>query len=96
MGYFSTVHTDYLFVPRLETDASANDFGQSEVRISNALEIKGQPPVNIHTFTFPAGDNVLKLNKGVALIVGFTDGTKTLTQRDAGLGERTNIDWLFY
>ena len=96
VGYFSTVHTDYLFVRRLETDASANDFGQSEVIIANALEIKGQPPVNIHTFTFPAGDNVLKLNKGVALILGFTDGTKTITPRDAGLGERTNIDWLFY
>jgi len=96
VGYFSTVHTDYMFAPRLETDASANDFGQAEVRISNALEIKGQPPVNIYTYTFPAGENVLKLTKGVALILGFTDGTKALTARDAGLGEKTNIDWLFY
>jgi hypothetical protein len=96
VGYFSTVHTDYLFAPRLETDASANDYGQAEIRVSNAVEIKGQPPVNIHTYTFPAGDNVLNLKKGVALILGFTDGTKTIKVRDAGLGEKTNIDWLFY
>jgi hypothetical protein len=96
VGYFSTVHTDYLFPSRLETDASANDYGQAEVRLSNALEITGQPPVNVHTYTFPAGENTLQLNKGVAMILGFTDGTTPVAVRDAGLGEKTNIDWLFY
>ena len=95
VGYFSTVHTDYLFVPRLETDASANDFGQAETRLANALEISGQPPVNIHTYTFPPGDNCLCLSKGVVLVLGFVDGTKLFPVRDAGLGEKTNIDWLF-
>jgi len=96
VGFFSTVHTDYLFPSRLETDASANDYGQAEVRIANSLEIAGQPPVNVHTFTFPAGENTLYLNKGAAMILGFIDGTKQITVRDAGLGEKTSIDWLFY
>jgi hypothetical protein len=60
------------------------------------MEITGQPPVNIHTYTFPAGENVLKLQRGAVLILGFTDGTKQLKSRDAGLGEKSNIDWLFY
>lgn len=95
VGYFSSVHTNYLFPPRLETDASANDYGQAEVRLANALTIKGQPPVNIHTYTYPAGEHSLHLPKGVALILGFVDGAKPLSVRDAGLGEKTNIDWLF-
>jgi hypothetical protein len=96
VGYFSSVHTDYLFAPKLETDASANDFGQAEICLANALEIKGQPPVNIHTYTFPAGENTLKLSKGVVMILGFIDGTQPIRARDAGLGEKTSIDWLFY
>jgi hypothetical protein len=96
VGLFSSVQTDYLFPPKLETDASANDYGQAEIRLSNALQIAGQPPVNVYTYTFPAGENVLKLSKGVALILGFTDGTKPVQVRDAGLAEKTNIDWLFY
>ena len=95
VGYFSSVHTNYLFPPRLETDASANEHGQAEIRLSNALTIKGQPTVNVHTYTYPAGEHSLHLPKGVALILGFVDGTKPLTVRDAGLGEKTNIDWLF-
>jgi hypothetical protein len=96
VGYFSTVNTNYLFPAKLETDASANDFGQAEIRLSNCLEIAGQLPVNVHTYTFPAGENTLYLNKGVVMILGFADGTKEIGPRDAGLGEKTSIDWLFY
>lgn len=96
VGYFSPINTDYLFSPRLETDASADDFGQAEARIANAMEISGQPQVNIHTYTFNAGENTLKLPNGVVLVLGFTDGTKPVASRDAGFAEKTNIDWLFY
>jgi prefoldin subunit 5 len=95
VGYFSSIHTNYLFPPKLETDASANDYGQADMKLMNALEIKGQPPVNVHTYTFPAGNNRLKLSKGVVLILGFTDGNIPVKVRDAGLGEKTNPDWLF-
>jgi hypothetical protein len=95
VGYFSAWQTTYLFPPQLETDASANDYGQAEVVISNALRIFNQPPVHIHTFTFPAGEHQLSLPKGVVLILGFVDGTKPIPVRDAGLGNKAAIDWLF-
>lgn len=95
VGYFSSVHTNYLFPPRLETDASANDHGQAEVRLAHALTIKGQPSVNVHTYTYPAGEHHLRLPKGVVLVLGFVDGSQPTPARDAGLGEKTNIDWLF-
>jgi len=96
VGYFSTVSSNYAYSPKLETDASANDYGQAEIRLAKALEIAGQPPVNVYTYTFPAGDHVLTINQGVVMVLGFIDGSKTIKPRDAGLGEKTNIDWLFF
>jgi len=96
VGYFRTVQVNYLAPSRLETDASANDYGQAEARLSNALAITGQPPVDIHTFTFPAGNHVLTLPKGAVLVLGFTDGTQPVPVRDAGLSDKKSIDWLFY
>jgi len=96
VGYFSSVSSNYAYAPKLETDASANEFGQAEVKLTKALEIAGQPPVNVHTYTYPAGEHELKIAQGNVLILGFIDGTKAITPRDAGLGEKTNIDWLFF
>lgn len=96
VGYFRNQHVDYLSAPKLEIDASANDYGQADIKIANALEIKGQPLVNIHTYTFGAGENVLKFNKGLVLVLGFTEADNSIITRDAGLGEKNNIDWLFY
>jgi hypothetical protein len=96
VGYFSTVSSNYAYAPKLETDASANDYGQSEIRLANALEIAGQPSINVHTYTFPAGDHILKINWGNVMILGFIDGTRPIAFRDAGFGDKTAIDWLFY
>lgn len=88
----------YLKEPELETNASANDYGQSEIKIANGVVIKGMPPVNIHSYSFPAGANTLKLAKGVCLILGIVDGKQTIPVYDAGLteeGVKKEIDWLF-
>jgi len=88
----------YLKAPELETNASANDYGQAETKIANALVIKGMPGVNIHSYSFPEGNNTLKLAKGVCLIIGFTDAQQTIPLYDAGLianGTMREIDWLF-
>jgi hypothetical protein len=50
--------------PQLETDASANDYGQADIKIANAIQIDGLPPVNIHTYTFKAGANILYFRQG--------------------------------
>lgn len=104
VGYFNpqraafSKDTVFLKAPELETNASANDYGQAEVKIANAIVIKGMPPVNIHSYSFPAGKNELKLGKGVCLVVGFIEGNKEIQPYDAGLTEdgiKKEIDWLF-
>jgi hypothetical protein len=96
VGYFRSVNSTYAFAPKLETDASANDLGQAEIRLAKALEITGQPPVDVHTYTYPAGEHTLKIAQGNVLILGFIDGTKPIKLRDVGLGDKKNIDWLFF
>jgi hypothetical protein len=104
VGYFKTQRaaftkdTVYLKAPELETNASADDYGQAETKITNAIAIDGLPPVNIHTYSFTAGQNVLKLEKGVCMILGFVDGNTIVPVYDAGLmsdAKSKNIDWLF-
>lgn len=104
VGYFKkqraafTTDTMYLKEPELETNASADDYGQAEIKISNAIAIEGMPSVNIHTYSFKAGANTLKLERGVCLILGFVDGDTIIPVYDAGLTgdlRNKNIDWLF-
>ena len=103
VGYFnetlpiySTKENPFLQKPQLEIDASANNFGQAEAKISNALLADNWGSVNVHTYTFEAGINTLTLGKGVALILGFVEGKQDLKVFDAGLaGNKKNIDWLF-
>jgi len=104
VGYFKTQRaaftTDTIFAkaPELETNASADDYGQAEIRISNAIAIEGMPPLNIHTYSFKAGIHTLKLPKGVCLVAGFVDGTQVIPVYDAMLmsdAKNKNIDWLF-
>jgi len=104
VGYFkkprTAFSTDSVFLkaPELETNASADDYGQAEIKISNALAIEGMPPVNIHTYRFNKGTHVLKLEKGVCLILGFVNGDTVIPVYDAGMLsdlKSRNIDWLF-
>ena len=98
VGYFNSADRRFLQPPQLETDASANDYGQAEPKIRNALIISGMPPVNIHTFSFKAGTNTLTLGKGACLILGFVEDAQPLPVYDAALvsgGVKKELDWLF-
>ncbi|MDO9376304.1 MAG: hypothetical protein Q7T76_17905 [Ferruginibacter sp.] len=104
VGFFNpktaafTTDTSFLKVPELETNASANDYGQAETRIANGVVIGTLPPVNVHSYTFPAGRNTLKLAKGICLVLGFIPATQVINAYDAGLtetGAKKEIDWLF-
>jgi hypothetical protein len=104
VGYFNpqqaafSKDSVFLKAPELETNAAANDYGQAEIKIANAIVIKGMPPVNVHSYNFPAGNNVLKLARGICLILGFVNNDELLPPYDAGLTESGNqkqIDWLF-
>lgn len=96
VGFFSQKDPQYLAPPQLETDASANNYGQSEIKISNALVLNGFPPANVHAYSFPAGTHTLNLGKGACLVLGFIDDKQELRIFNAGLdGHGKDIDWLF-
>ncbi|HEY9003496.1 MAG TPA: hypothetical protein VIM89_19215 [Mucilaginibacter sp.] len=98
VGFFESKEKQYLKEPQLETDASANDYGQADIKIANAIQIAGMPPVNVHTYTFGAGTNKLILGRGVCLILGLVNGDANVPVYDAGLSNEGNIRdmrWLF-
>ncbi|MDR0711901.1 MAG: hypothetical protein LBF67_06120 [Prevotellaceae bacterium] len=99
VGYFNSGSSDYLQPPTLETNANANDRGQAEVRLANAIDIAGLPSVNVHAYRFEKGENTLELGRGIALVLGFIPADQVIVPRDAGLGsgsQRETVDWLFY
>ncbi|SHL40292.1 hypothetical protein SAMN05444266_103220 [Chitinophaga jiangningensis] len=96
-GAFVT-DTTYARPPELETNAAADDYGQAEARITNALVIDNMPPVNVHTYQFTPGTHTLRLPKGACLVLGFVKATQPIPVYDAMLGgdeKSKNIDWLF-
>lgn len=96
VGFFNQKNPQFLAPPQLETDASANNYGQSEIKISNALVPYGFPPVNVHAYAFAAGTHTLTLGKGACLVLGFIDDKQELRIFNAGLdGKGKDIDWLF-
>jgi len=95
VGYFRDYQKKYAAAPKLETDASANDYGQAEAVLSNAVRMTGMPLVDVHVYHFPAGKHKLLLPKGYLLVLGFTG--QEITPRNGGLaGDEQSIDWMFY
>ncbi|MBO4821594.1 MAG: hypothetical protein J5548_09035 [Prevotella sp.] len=94
VGFFRDDDPKWAKAPQLETDASANEFGQAEPVILNAINMTGMPTVNIHAYHFGAGHHVVRLPKGIIMVAGFT--TTDLKPRDANLhGAGNELDWLF-
>ncbi|MGV3706419.1 MAG: alpha-d-galacturonidase [Arcticibacter sp.] len=98
VGFYNEKRPGLLGPPDLEHDVSANDFGQSEIKIANALLAGTYAPVNVHSYSFPVGKHTLKLAKGACVILGFVDAGDRVRLYDAGIGVKGNkkdIDWLF-
>ena len=99
VGYFRDDHRKYAKKPTLETDASANEYGQAEPVLTHALRIHDLPLADVHAYHFPAGEHTLLLPKGYAVVLGFTSETLGTggQARDAGLaGDEETMDWMFY
>ena len=94
VGFFVDDQNKFAKAPKLEIDATGNEYGQAEPLISNAISMTGMPIANIHTYNMGAGKHTLHLPKGIIMVAGFTQ-TKMKT-RDAGLNGASNeVDWLF-
>jgi hypothetical protein len=98
VGYFNTNSYSILNPPTLETNAQANDRGQADIRIANALSLPGLYPVNVYSYSYAAGENELVLGKGRVLVLGFIDGAQEIPTHDANIGTNgtPSVDWLFY
>jgi hypothetical protein len=95
VGYFRDDQSRYAKAPKLETDASANEYGQAEPQLQNAIKLAALPLANVHTYSFGAGHHKLILPEGYILVLGLT-GSK-VQPRNAGLGGSEDaVDWLFY
>ncbi len=98
VGFFKEKGKGYSPEPTLENDASANDYGQAEIKIANAIVFKDMPPVNIHAYTFAPGTHTFTLAKGRCLVMGFVDGNIILPVYDAAMnkgGANRFLDALF-
>ena len=94
VGFFIDDQNKFASPPKLEIDATGNEYGQAEALISNAISMTGMPIVNIHAYHLPAGHHTINLPKGIIMVAGFTD--TPLRPRDAGLnGGSDEVDWLF-
>lgn len=94
VGFFIDDQNKFASPPKLETDATGNEYGQAEAVISNAISMNDMPITNIHSYHFNAGHHVINLPKGIIMVAGFTD--TNLKVRDAGInGSGSEVDWLF-
>ncbi len=100
VGFFNSGDRDFVAPSALETNAHANNRGQASVRLLNAVDIPGLPPVNIHTYYYKPGKNRFKLDHGACLILGFIKGDEVIKERNAGFNggavKDIGLDWLFY
>lgn len=94
VGFFQDDDPKWAKPPKLEVDATGNEYGQAEPVLSNALAIKNMPPVNIHAYHIAAGTHTINLPKGIIVVAGFT--ASTIKPRDVALqGAGDEVDWLF-
>ncbi len=99
VGYFNSEEEGFLSPPTLETNAAANNRGQAEAILVNAIQTDGYPSVNIHTYNYEPGKHTFSLERGRVLILGFIEANQELSSRDVGYsgdGDKKAIDWLFY
>ncbi len=99
VGYFNTNSYTVLEPPTLETNAYANDRGQADIKIANAMLVPGLYPVNVYSYRYEPGEHKLVLGKGRVLILGFIDGDEDIVIHDAGITNTEDgmaVDWLFY
>jgi len=94
VGLFKDDDKKFAKAPKLEIDATGNEYGQAEPLLTNAISIVQMPKVNIHQYSLPAGRQTIRLPKGILMVAGFT--TSDIKARDCGLnGPSGEVDWLF-
>ena len=95
VGYFRDDHPLISKAPRLATYPAANEYGQAEPLLANAIRLENMPLDNVHGYQFEAGKYELLLPKGYIAVHGFT--SDEVKARNAALeGADEAMDWLLY
>jgi hypothetical protein len=94
VGLFKDEDSKWAKAPKLEIDATGNEYGQAESLLTNAISVVQMPKINIHQYSLPKGHQTLRLPKGILMVAGFT--SSDIKPRDCGLnGPSGEVDWLF-
>ena len=94
VGFFQDDDHKWAKPPKLEIDATGNEYGQAEPILTNAIALRQMPPANVHAYHFTAGHHTINLPKGIIMVLGFT--ADDIKPRDVGLqGAGDEVDWLF-
>lgn len=94
VGFFQDDDHKWAKPPKLEVDATGNEYGQAEPVLTSAISLRQMPKVNVHQYQLPVGHHTLNLPKGIIMVLGFT--TSDIEPRDVGLNSADNeVDWLF-
>ncbi len=94
VGFFKDDQSKFAAPPKLEIDATGNEYGQAEPLLSHAISMTTMPMINVHAYNLPAGRHTINLPKGIIMVAGFTDSD--IKARDAKLnGSGVEVDWVF-
>ena len=94
VGFFLDDDKKWARPPKLEIDATGNEYGQAEPVLTNAIALKQMPPCNIHAYHLGTGHHKLNFPRGIIMVAGFT--SDVIKPRDAALkGAGDEVDWLF-
>ena len=86
IGYFNENRPIWALPPNLDIDSQAAKYGGVESTIQNALQIEECPQINVHVFSFPAGEITFDpRSPGSYLFLGVIPAEMEVTSRDAGI-----------
>ena len=86
VGYFNEDRDIWAKPPNPDTDSQAAKYGGVECTLQNALQIEQTPGVNVHIFTFPAGEITFDpRSPGSCLLLGVIPAAMEVPPRDAGI-----------
>lgn len=86
VGYFNEDRALWAKPPRPDIDSEAARHGGVEAVMQNAIQVEGSPGVNLHVFSFEAGEITFDpRGPGSYLILGVVPADAEVTPRDVGL-----------
>lgn len=86
VGYFAEDRNIWAKPPNLDIDSQVAKYGGVESTMQNAMQIESCPKVNVHVFSYPAGEITFDpRSPGSYLFLGVIPADTKVTSRDAGI-----------